>query len=334
MISVTPGREETDESQEQGGNPMARSGREWSISEGQEVMTIDGGRIGRVIAVEEGHLVVEEGRLFPTDHVVPIRAVADVADGTVHLRVTRDVVLERDWDAALPLVEAEAAAESEDVVVLGSVPVREGGEATIRVPVHEEELVPVTEERQIGNVQLNKQVVVEERVVEVPVVEERLRITRHPVDRDPDVADDAFTEGSIAIPIRGDEIGLAKRARVAEEVEIAKEAVQVTEQVAGTVRREEVHIESVELPAGSPAIDTGEDADGTVTLSTPAATADEVESVGTVEMAEPANPSVTPTAARIAEPTETDDAPVVTGSTSRARSGSTRSAKRSKRKKR
>ncbi len=310
---------------------MTRSSREWSISEGTEVRTVEGDSIGRVIAVEEGHLVVEEGRLFPTDHIVPLRAVEDVADGAVHLSVTRDVVLERNWDTALPPVEADAAVTSEDIEVLGSVPVVEGSEETLRIPVHEEELVPVTEERQIGEVQLNKQVVVEERVVEVPVVEERIRITRHLVDRDPDAADDVFTEGSLAIPVRGEEIGLARRTRVAEEVEIAKEAVQVTEHVSGTVRREEVHVEAIELPADAPARDRTEDEDNNVALSTPAAPADGVETVGTVETAEA---SVTPTAGRTHEPTDTDEASVVADSTRRATSGSTRGAKRSRRKKR
>lgn len=310
---------------------MTRSSREWSISEGTEVRTVDGDSIGRVIAVEEGHLVVEEGRLFPTDHIVPIRAVADVADGAVHLNVTRDVVLERNWDTALPPIEADAAVTSEDLKVLGSVPVVEGSEETLRVPVHEEELIPVTEERQIGEVQLNKQVVVEERVVEVPVVEERIRITRHLVDRDPDAADDVFTEGSLAIPVRGEEIGLARHTRVAEEVEIAKEAVQVTEHVSGTVRREEVHVEAIELPADSPARERTGDEDDNVALSTPAAPADGVQTVGTVETADA---SVTPTAARTHELTDTDEPSVIADSTPRATSGLTRGAKRSRRKKR
>ncbi len=292
---------------------MARSGRDWNISEGSKVMTVDGENVGRIIAVEEGHLVVEEGRLFPTDHIVPIRAIADVADGAIHLSVTRDVVLERNWDTALPPVEADPTAASEDLRILGNVPVGEGGEEILRVPVHEEELVPTTEERQIGEVQLNKQVVVEERVVEVPVVEERIRITRHPVDRDPDVADDVFTEGSLAIPIRGEEIGLTTRTRVAGEVEIAKEAVQVTEQVTGTVRREEVHIETVELPADVPTGRMDDAVQDDQTLSTPAATTSGVEAVRPVDAVD-----------------ATGTAKVDSGATT----GSTRSAKRSKRKKR
>jgi len=281
---------------------MAGPGSAWEISEGATVVAADGDRIGRVVAVEAGHLVVEEGRLFPTDHIVPNRAVANVADGTVHLRVTKEVVRERAWDTALPPVETTAVAAAPEVEVIGSVPATEDGEGILRVPVYEEELVATTEEHQIGEVLLNKSVVVEDRVLEVPVVEERIRITRHPVQSEAILDENVFTEGSIAIPIRGEEVGLVKQTRVAEEVEIAKEAVQITEQVAGTIRREEVHVDTAEF-AVDPTSDTPE-ADGT---AAPLA--------ASVDAGEPAASS----------PRTTEG---------RSTSGSKRSAKRNRRKKR
>ena len=246
---------------------MARKSSGWDIPEGAEVVGADGGKIGHVVAVEEGHLVVEEGRLFPTDHIIPNRAVATVADGRVHLQVTKEVVRERSWDTALPSVEKDMSATRE-VTVLGSVPVTEDGEEILRVPVYEEELVPTTEERQIGEVLLNKSVVVEDRVVEVPVVEERIRITRHPVQGEAVLDEDVFTEGTIAIPIRGEEVGLVRQTRVVEEVEVGKEAVQITEQVAGTVRREQVHVDTAEF-AASPMSDTPVGAGTDASLSAP-----------------------------------------------------------------
>ena len=113
----------------------------------------------------------------------------------------------------------------------------------IAVPVHEEELTAVTREREVGEVRIEKDVVAEERVLQVPVTEERVRVERHVVDRPVGAADaDAFQEGVIEVPIRGEEVELRKQVRVAEEIEIGKEAVQRTEQVAGTVRREEVRV--------------------------------------------------------------------------------------------
>ena len=114
---------------------------------------------------------------------------------------------------------------------------------TLRVPVHEEELSAVKREREAGRVRIGKDVVEEERQLEVPVTEERVRVERRVVDRDAAPADAAFEEGTIEVPLRAEEVELQKRTRVAEEIEIGKEAVQRTEQVAGTVRREEVRIE-------------------------------------------------------------------------------------------
>ena len=113
---------------------------------------------------------------------------------------------------------------------------------TLRVPVHEEELIAVTREREAGEVDITKQVVAEEQVLEVPVTEERVRVQRRTVDRDAAVDDTAFQEGTIEVPLRAEEVELQKRTRVAEEIEIGKEAVQRTEQVAGTVRREVVDV--------------------------------------------------------------------------------------------
>ncbi len=114
---------------------------------------------------------------------------------------------------------------------------------TLRVPVREEELTAVTREREIGEVRIEKDVVAEERTLQVPVTEERVRVERRVVDRPDGAADaDAFQEGVVEVPIRGEEVELRKQVRVAEEVEIGKEAVQRTEQVAGTVRREEVRV--------------------------------------------------------------------------------------------
>ncbi len=113
----------------------------------------------------------------------------------------------------------------------------------IAVPVHEEELTAVTRQREVGEVRIEKDVVAEQQVLEVPVTEERVRVERHVVDRPASASDaGAFQEGVVEVPIRGEEVELQKQTRVAEEIEIGKEAVQRTEQVAGTVRREEVRV--------------------------------------------------------------------------------------------
>jgi len=123
----------------------------------------------------------------------------------------------------------------------GAADLREG--ETIRVPVHEEELTATTRPVERGQVRIQKDVVAEERTLEVPVTEERLTVTRRVVDRDAPASAGAFMEDTIEIPLLSEEVDVQKRGRVVEEIEIGKEAVQRTERVAGTVRREEVRVD-------------------------------------------------------------------------------------------
>lgn len=115
---------------------------------------------------------------------------------------------------------------------------------SLRIPVHEEELIATKREREVGDVRINKEVRAEEQTLAVPVTEERVRVTRTSVNRDASAGDDVFTEGTIEVPVRAEEVDLQKRVRVAEEVEIDKEAVQREERVTGTVRREEVNVDT------------------------------------------------------------------------------------------
>jgi uncharacterized protein (TIGR02271 family) len=111
------------------------------------------------------------------------------------------------------------------------------------IDVHEEELTATTRPVERGEVRVHKDVVEEQQTLEVPVTEEEVDITRRRVDRTVTDADHAFEEGTIEVPLRGEEVEVEKRARVVEEIDIDKTAVERTEQVGGTVRREEVHIE-------------------------------------------------------------------------------------------
>ena len=234
---------------------------QFNFAEGTDVYGSDGDKVGEIVAVQPNYIVVEKGFFFPTDYYIPTSAIASTdEDGKVYLSVTKDEALNQGWDAA---------PADDDYVTTGTAATTVGGytadmgatdvtrtdavaydatrvtdQETLRVPVHEEELTATTRAREIGEVQVTKDVVSEERVLEVPVTEERVRVERRVVDRDAGVDDaTAFQEGTIEVPIRGEEVDLQKRTRVAEEIEIGKEAVQRTEQVGGTVRREEVRID-------------------------------------------------------------------------------------------
>jgi len=117
---------------------------------------------------------------------------------------------------------------------------------TVRVPVYQEELTATTRERELGAVRIEKDVITEEQAIDVPLTEERVRVTRRTVDR-PATEADTFQEGVIEVPVRGQEIDVQKQVRVAEEVEIAKERVQRTEHVSDSIRKEEVRIKDETL---------------------------------------------------------------------------------------
>lgn len=110
------------------------------------------------------------------------------------------------------------------------------------VPVSEEHLSAKTREVERGSVRVNKDVVEEQQTLNVPVTEEDVEITRRRVDRPVTDADSAFEEGVVEVPLRGEEVVVQKGTRVAEEIDIDKTARQHTERVSGTVRREEVQV--------------------------------------------------------------------------------------------
>ncbi len=111
------------------------------------------------------------------------------------------------------------------------------------IPLREEELTASVRETEAGAARIQKRVVAEDRVLEVPVTEEQIRVERRVVDRAADATEtDAFEEIVIEVPLTTEQVELHKQARVAEEVVVSKQAVQHTEQVRGTVRREEVDV--------------------------------------------------------------------------------------------
>ncbi len=244
---------------------MDRTNESWTFAEGNDVVSSDGEKVGEVVGVHRNHVVVEQGFFFPTDYYIPTGAIADYDGERITLNVTKDAALDQGWDA-VPTDDTAAtttttdtggtadtyATETETYATDSqrTASTRVEGDQVLRVPVHEEALSAVTREREVGAVRVAKEVVAEERVLEVPVVEERVRVQRVAVDREAGAEEGAFEEGTIAVPIRGEEVELQKRTRVAEDVEITKEAVQRTEQVSGTVRREEVRVDErgVETP--------------------------------------------------------------------------------------
>ncbi|MDF2757961.1 MAG: hypothetical protein K0S99_593 [Thermomicrobiales bacterium] len=220
-----------------------------NITTGAEVFGADGEKVGTVAEVYSGYIVVEKGFFFPTDYYIPMSAIASADNNQVYLNLAKDAALNSGWDAQPTNLQATSYDTS-----MGSVTdIDRGFDASaarietdeeIRVPVMEEELTATVREREAGAVRIEKDVITEEQTLDVPVTEERVRVERRVVDRPISAADaDAFEETVIEVPLRTEEVDIQKRARVAEEVVVSKEATQRTERVADTVRREEVFVD-------------------------------------------------------------------------------------------
>jgi uncharacterized protein (TIGR02271 family) len=212
-----------------------------NIITGAEVFGADGDKVGTVAAVYPGYIVVEKGFFFPTDYYIPMSAVASADNDQVYLNLAKDAALQSGWDAQPTDLET---ASYDTSLATGASTARVATDEEIRVPVMEEELTATVREQEAGAVRIEKDVVTEQRTLDVPVTEERVRVERRVVDRPVSAADaDAFEETVIEVPLRSETVDVQKQARVAEEVVVSKEATQRTERVSDTVRKEEVIVD-------------------------------------------------------------------------------------------
>jgi uncharacterized protein (TIGR02271 family) len=239
---------------------------------GAEVFGADGDKVGTVATVFPGYIIVEKGFFFPTDYYIPISAIASYDANRVYLTVSKDAALGRGWDVRPVDLETATVGTTTATTdtLIGTETDRVGAarvatDEEIRIPVMEEELTATVREQEAGAVRIEKDVVSEQRTLDVPVTEERVRVERRVVDRPVTAADaDAFEETVIEVPLRTETVDLQKQARVAEEVVISKEAEQRTEQVSGTVRREEVVVDEDADVDASIARDRGTGANPTI----------------------------------------------------------------------
>ena len=117
------------------------------------------------------------------------------------------------------------------------------GEAERSVELREEQLRARKDTVEAGEVALRKDVVTEQKTVDVPVTHEEVVVERRPVTGRP--AGGEIREGEeIRVPVREEQVRLDKEAVVTEEVNVGKRPVTETERVSGTVRREEARVET------------------------------------------------------------------------------------------
>lgn len=109
--------------------------------------------------------------------------------------------------------------------------------------LREEVLTPHKARVEAGEVRLRKDVTAEQQTLDVPVTREEVFVERHAVDHRPASGPIGSDSEVIEVPVYEEQATAEKRTFVREEVGLGKRAVQDTERVSGTVRREEAHIE-------------------------------------------------------------------------------------------
>ncbi len=241
------------------------------IADGMDVYDTSGDKIGTVSEVYDatqrggtsgsggGYLRVPTGFLgLGREHHIPFSAIRSVEDDHIYLGVSRDELDNLGYDESPTAIEDDRdvpdqptgttqPVRSRDVVAEEVTPsdARQPAAADERrrLQLREEELIPRKRTVQTGEVRLETEVVEEQRTVEVPVTREEVYVERHAVDRRPAERPISEQGETITVPVSEDEVTVEKRAVVYEEVEVGKRAVQETESVDATVRREEVRVD-------------------------------------------------------------------------------------------
>jgi uncharacterized protein (TIGR02271 family) len=116
-------------------------------------------------------------------------------------------------------------------------------EDTLRVPEAEERLAVGKREVELGQVEVRKTVTEEQQTVPVTLTRDEVLVREERVAERPATGEDLFEEGTIRVPIRGEEAVVAKEAVVTGEVVIEKDRVAEEQQITDTVRRQRVDVE-------------------------------------------------------------------------------------------
>lgn len=115
------------------------------------------------------------------------------------------------------------------------------------IELREEQLRATKQKVQAGEVDIHKEVVSEQKTIDVPVTREEVVIERHPyTGQQPQTAAgpiDQNAEQTIRIPVSEEKVNVEKETVVTGEVTVGKRPVEETEHFTDTVRKEELRVE-------------------------------------------------------------------------------------------
>jgi len=238
------------------------------IQHGWDVYGSDEQKIGNVTETRGNYVIAHKGIFFPKDLYIPMSAVERIEHDRVYVMATKDEVDSQGWDVepveyntGTTMTGAATARDripdrvgtptattdymEEQPVTTGRPMDRGRTDAENTMYLHEEELRANKERVEAGEVRLGKEVVEEQKTINVPTTREEVFIERTPGDRQPDshTIDDSADE-TISVPVSEERVNVEKVPVMTEEVRVGKRQVQENQQVSGTVKREEARIEN------------------------------------------------------------------------------------------
>jgi uncharacterized protein (TIGR02271 family) len=207
-----------------------QSGYKAQVHEGMEVLDRDGQKIGMCGETLGEYFNVDAGFLGTAEYYIPFSAIREVSDSSVVVNVRKDEIDTMGWNERPTETTSDTATTTE---------------ADRTLQLKEEQLQARKTAVETGRVHVGKDVVEEQRTLEVPVSREEAYIERHPVDRRPaDQGIDETESETIRVPVREEQVEVEKQPVVYEEVGVGKRVSQESRQVSDTVRREELRIEN------------------------------------------------------------------------------------------
>ncbi|MCY1019509.1 YsnF/AvaK domain-containing protein [Pyxidicoccus sp. MSG2] len=214
------------------------------VREGMVVRSIDGERLGKVFAVGDGEFHIEKGLFFPKDYLVRYSEISDIRAEEIVLNHGKEALhsLSRDDNRYATAGLGGGAGVGPGAMGMPAERTVTGRTEDVTIPVQKEELDVIKRETQAGEVRVKKDVIEEEKVMDVPVRRERVRVERRDVKPERPAMSASFQEETVVVPLRAEEVEVRKRAVVDEEVVIHKDDIEEERRVAESVRREDVSI--------------------------------------------------------------------------------------------
>jgi len=219
---------------------------------GISVYSKDGEKLGKITNLFDDYFILEKGIFFPKDFTLRYEDIQDVSDDTVYLRLSNEDLTEWKNESYAGWQQTEGINTGRlSASPLDEYKDQYKGRFTeeTKVPIVEEELNAEKIQKQVGEVKVRKIVHTELRHFTVPVTREEVSITRVPASAQAESlppGEASFQETTINVPVMEEEVKITKRPVVKEEIRISKERTTEEKVVEGEIRKEDVSIEGEE----------------------------------------------------------------------------------------